>query len=145
KPINRRAWTFQEQALAQRVLFYASHTLQWRYKSGTKNLGNSLYEASGTSLGILTKEENGKLEEMRRWHTIINIYSMRDMSLPEDKLPAIAGLTERFSDVLGPEYYAGIWSNGSFNAVLNQLCWRSARGTCTRPNRYRAPSWSWAS
>ena len=63
--------------------------------------------------------------------------------MQSDKLTALAGLATYFSPVLGPGYFSGIWEQ----LFLQQLCWQSASNTTflSRPNQYRAPSWSWAS
>lgn len=40
-PVDRRAWTLQEQLLSERLLVYSTDTLQWRCKGVVANLGNS--------------------------------------------------------------------------------------------------------
>jgi hypothetical protein len=43
EPIDKRAWTLQEQMIPRQLLQYTSHTLQWKCATTTVNLGESLY------------------------------------------------------------------------------------------------------
>jgi hypothetical protein len=122
EPINTRAWTLQEQLMSQRALIYASHTLQWRCKAGTRNLGDSLHQhkyESG-SLQALSKPTLTPRESLLRWLRIVERYGPRKASFPSDKLPAIAGIAKEFSNSLGPHYYAGLWGG---NKLVLQLGW----------------------
>ena len=154
EPINKRAWTLQEQLIPNRCLIYASHTLQWRCDAGVKNLGSSLHYAISSddekyceTLSFLRRPATKREDQFTRWLRIIHIYSGRRASLATDKLTALAGIAKEFSDTLGPRYYAGLWEY----SLLLQLTWTTwfshcyTEHQCTRPITYRAPSWSWAS
>ncbi|ERF69010.1 hypothetical protein EPUS_06697 [Endocarpon pusillum Z07020] len=154
EPINKRAWTLQEQIIPNRCLIYASHTLQWRCDAGVKNLGNSLHYTSSfehgkycETISFLRRPAAKREDQFTRWLRIVHIYAARRASLVTDKLTALAGITKEFSDTLGPRYYAGLWEY----SLLPQLTWRTlprsyhSKLSCTRPITYRAPSWSWAS
>ena len=160
EPINIRAWTFQEQLLSPRLLIYASHTLQWRCRTLTCNLGGSYHSSSPSAAprlpsvqnllldGSQQKQEGRQLgpdvphSTLRHWLNIVTCYSLRKSSLPSDKLPALSALAISYAPIFGPGYLAGIWSR----SAVQQLCWRSpdSRLFFTRPPKYRAPSWSWA-
>lgn len=149
EPINKRGWTLQEQLLAPRTLTYASHTLQWRCKAGTRNLGDSIHneyaqtEAWSSSMTTLSKATPEPHDAILRWMKIVDLYSSRSISLPHDKLPGLAGIANQFISILGPNYYAGVWH--SF--FLWQLCWQTYTDKWSRAapvSTYRAPSWSWA-
>ncbi|KAI1773478.1 hypothetical protein F4818DRAFT_111189 [Hypoxylon cercidicola] len=43
------------------------------------------------------------------WHRIVGTYSQRDMSCPEDKLPAISAVAAEFSRLSRDECLAGLW------------------------------------
>jgi Heterokaryon incompatibility protein (HET) len=68
EPINKRAWTLQEQFIPHRFLIYAFHTLQWRYNAGVQNLGRSSHYAAysddlkscETLLTLRDELQNGK-------------------------------------------------------------------------------------
>jgi len=120
--INTRAWTLQEQLMSQRALIYASHTLQWRCRAGTWNLGDSLHQNryESETFQTLNKSSSTPREALLRWFRIVERYGTRKVSLPSDKLPAIAGIANEFLDSLGPHYYAGIWGG---NKLVSQLGW----------------------
>jgi hypothetical protein len=120
--INMRAWTLQEQLMSQRALIYASHTLQWRCRAGTWNLGDSLHQHryESESFQALIKPSSTPREAFLCWLRIVRRYGCRKLSLPSDKLPAIAGIAKEFFDSLGPYYYAGIWGG---NKLVLQLGW----------------------
>lgn len=153
EPIQKRAWTLQEQMLAQRVLYFGSHTLEWRCGAGKKNLEPNSIDLA-PALGQLWKSEDRLLRTMLKplpqgawnvlklWmHTVAN-YSPRTCTLDSDRLQALAGIATIFSSELGPKYYAGLW----YYYLEEQLEWHRRRGTqVAKSSSYCAPSWSWAS
>ncbi|KAM0413609.1 hypothetical protein ACHAPD_006847 [Fusarium lateritium] len=165
EPLAKRAWTLQEQLLAQRTVTYASHTMIWTCKAGTKTFDDSVhypyYDNMDTysSLNInklLMDPEDAivwKYDVLSCWCRLVSAYSLRRASLENDKLNAVAGIAlhASFAPALGPEYLAGMWT---YKLAL-QLTWYvqdhhrglpdGERLESYRPNIYRAPSWSWAS
>ncbi|KAI0658246.1 hypothetical protein C8Q70DRAFT_1055239 [Cubamyces menziesii] len=75
---------------------------------------------------------------------IVEDYSTRALSYPEDKLVACAGIAEAFGRALGSktEYLAGLWRD----SLLWDLLWTVApfSRSLDRRGDARAPSWSWA-
>ena len=160
EPINKRAWTFQEQLLSPRLLIYASHTLQWGCRTLTCNLGGSYHSPSPSGAPRLPSVQNLLLHDsqqkqegrqlgpevphsaLQHWLRLVTRYSLRRSSLPSDKLPALSALAASYAPIFGPGYLAGIWSR----SAVQQLCWTRSdnRLFFTRPPKYRAPSWSWA-
>lgn len=69
-------------------------------------------------------------------------YTARSLTKPRDRLLALSGIAEQFSS-LWPEseYKAGLWTH----ELLKSLEWRRQGELKSRPTKYRAPSWSWAS
>ena len=141
-PLSTRAWALQEQMMANRILAYNKHTLEWRCASSMMGLNNSLslnpsYDPIPKLISQLSEDPE---EALLEWLRIVQEYSHRKLSFQEDKLPAIGALAERFAAVLGP-YHAGIWQY----EFIGQLCWCSyfLQPEC-RSDKYIAPSWSWA-
>ncbi|KAJ9666654.1 hypothetical protein H2201_003313 [Coniosporium apollinis] len=62
------------------------------------------------------------------------------LTKPEDKLIALAGIVAVFQRFLG-EYLAGIWRNW----LPMDLLWCTRWKAWSRAEKFRAPSWSWAS
>lgn len=81
------------------------------------------------------------------WKTVVETYSDRLLTSPADKLPAIAGLAQRFESISGDRYLAGVWES----RLIHDLMWTASppvRARSRRPWRRvtgRAPTWSWAS
>lgn len=85
------------------------------------------------------------------WHLMVSNYSTRELTNPLDKLPALAGLAQRFQKLSNERtghYLAGHWEND----LPSSLLWHRDRFPLSlagpkpaRPTVYRAPSWSWAS
>ncbi|KAF2010216.1 HET-domain-containing protein [Aaosphaeria arxii CBS 175.79] len=150
--INQRAWTLQEQILPKRFLIFSRHTLQWRCSPtlGTKNFGDSIHfeygaddESSATSLRELSREHRNRFDALERWVKVVYKSTNRKLTLPSDKLPALATLAKTYSPYLG-NYYAGMWE---YN-LLWQMRWTTSKYEAREakaPSSYRAPSWSWTS
>ncbi|KAI9765702.1 MAG: hypothetical protein M1839_005397 [Geoglossum umbratile] len=90
------------------------------------------------------------------WYLLIEEYTLRSLTRPSDKLPALSGLARMFQSVFGTRsrYVAGIWSGD----ILNGLAWRrrnwakaEAAGEVQSADPMpqspvcSAPSFSWAS
>lgn len=82
------------------------------------------------------------LEKGLTWGYIVKEFTRREISEDKDRLPALAGLAEKFRDVTGFEYLAGIWRQELPGALL----WvRSGDDYLRSPEDRRVPPWSWAS
>ncbi|KAI1408131.1 HET-domain-containing protein [Hypoxylon sp. FL1857] len=170
EPLAKRAWTMQEQILAQRTITFTTHTMLWNCRAGTRNFGDSLYfphdldsgyndnnEKYGLNLSSLLIPEkearSHKDKALSCWLRLVTAYSLRRVTFEYDKLNAIAGIASLSSFVssLGPGYFAGMWKY----KLARQLTWYTSdwhrtlcegeKFTFYRPATYRAPSWSWAS
>jgi hypothetical protein len=79
------------------------------------------------------------------WTFLVENYTRRNLTVPSDRLPAIAGIAKKFKDSWNYEYCAGIWKQ----QFIPSLTWHrdlySERHHWPRLSQYRAPSWSWAS
>jgi hypothetical protein len=175
EPLAKRAWTMQEQLLAQCTLTFTTHTMIWRCNHGTRNAGDSLYlphtRRDGVNVNFaedtpnlytllpspFCEHETDGLPRDRDqildfWLQLVTAYSLRTCTVERDTLNAIASLASlpSFRTALGT-YCAGLWE---YN-LERQLTWRRLPTSSTiradgKPLRYRdgdfgAPSWSWAS
>lgn len=131
-----RGWTFQEWMLSPRVLHIDSMTT-WDCFEGYANEINRRYMEGAKLVRNPTQLGRGL-----SWESIVNEYSNRELAFAEDKLPALAGLAARYSQVTGHTYLAGLWRED----LPWSLLWvrRGARPTERAPDQ-RMPSWSWAS
>ncbi|TFK48919.1 HET-domain-containing protein [Heliocybe sulcata] len=152
-PVTYRGWCLQEKMLPARSLVYASDTLKFHCQTETVNIGNALCEPStGLRLPNAIYQPVGpggtplsgpeQVTYRQAWLAVIFMYTLREISVPSDKLVALAGVAEQFHLVYRDKYLAGLWQK----TLLLDLLWsRSTTDKRPRPKRYRAPSWSWAS
>ena len=68
-------------------------------------------------------------------------YTQLELSHAEDKLTALAGIAEKFHPRFSGKYLAGMWDVD----LRRSLGWTSASRFNRRAQKYRAPTWSWAS
>jgi hypothetical protein len=68
---------------------------------------------------------------------------MRELSFPDDRLPALSGLAHKMSQTLvDGDYLAGLWRRDLLRGIL----WTpDTDSPISKPERYRAPSWAWSS
>ncbi|KAJ9613113.1 hypothetical protein H2200_003054 [Cladophialophora chaetospira] len=165
EPINRRAWTLQEQALSRRLLFFPSKTRDIEFQcesSGRHSMNAVASRGGGVNLsvagghGTLSLPRNiyveageeyfNESQNLLLWKIVVGRYTRRALTEPNDKLLALAGIASQFAPTLGPTYLAGLWET----RLVFQLLWF----TCTavpvnasvqRPESYTGPSWSWSS
>lgn len=95
--------------------------------------------ALGKSKG---KKSESSLQSGLALHHLVQEYFRRNMSLPSDKLPAIAALAQDYAERRKTEYCAGLWK-GSMSLDLLWIV-QSVGLIDRRPSTYAAPSWSWA-
>jgi len=79
-----------------------------------------------------------------RWADIVNTYSVRALTDPHDKLPAIGGIAQRFQYRIGINLLRRPLGQVAPQAIALAIVGLSWTPCCRTP-RYRAPSWSWAS
>lgn len=166
EPITWRGWCYQEKVLPARSLLYASDTLKYYCQTETVNIGQALCEAStGMRLPYGTYHSpNPELKNTtaydtlrKSWLAALFQYTLRSISVPTDRLPAFAAVAEQFGILItqpqfqppfpfssppssNNNYLAGLWRP----TLLLDLLW-GVESKQSRPEPYRAPSWSWAS
>lgn len=170
RPLTTRAWCFQEQRLARRVIHMCMDEAMWSCAEGIVECqcgkcapGRHEYPYFAWQRSLVDEECSGKDKHTLWMNTIYN-YTERDLSHWTDRLPALSGLAHQFlsdskSDESGLDdevkrpfreinlgkYLAGIWSS----SLPLGLCWQAANAPgkrlSTLASRYIAPSWSWAS
>jgi hypothetical protein len=142
-----RAWALQERFLSPRVLFFGPREMF--YECNTASLcecstdqaldGGDNRRADFRKVMLSLGRDMESL--ITFWHRLVNSYSSMNLTFTEDVLPAISGLAHRLQGLTGSQYYAGIWSH----SILQDLTWMSSGSWLPRPEKYQAPTWSWAS
>ncbi|KAI0861657.1 heterokaryon incompatibility protein-domain-containing protein [Xylaria cubensis] len=159
-PVFTRAWCFQESALSPTVIEFGLLTTRIRHVSSMFGKPIVKYALDGwhnkpTSSVIVTHDilELSKTTDnalVNFWGRVIQYYSSRALSLPEDRLPALSALAETFGpyfDRGDNSYLAGLWRDSLPQALL----WVVGVPETERDSRLPlsaeayAPTWSWAS
>lgn len=169
-PLYRRAWALQEQILAQRSIVFAADGLHWRccslsanerYPEGWKTAPTEGFPALKLPLYPAMPSEYFDLDSiLQSWYRDVKEYARRFLTVPTDRLPAIAGLASIMNSALGGDrYVAGLWLSDIHRGLLwstftsdEDPKWvrlRSKDHISSRPAHppmmYVAPSFSWAS
>lgn len=186
--ISKRAWTFQERLLSPRIIHFTKDQLLWRCRADewaegyiynsyrrhnefrSDRAGNFIdraeYDAywrnrSDNKTGQVHFDTNFAAQT---WYDCVSEFSTRSLTRASDKLAAIAGLADMFSQPELGKYMAGLWGRDLFRglawlrtepALRTAEKYRSyiaskakvtlAARAYKPPSEYRAPSWSWAS
>ncbi|KAF2431518.1 HET-domain-containing protein [Tothia fuscella] len=150
EPTSMRAWTMQEHMLSCRVLIYGSQQLRFVCRSMQRTDGGNIaasLEAPGL-IRLKHDKKNGpnsdkplKAPSLLPWDKLVKEYTKRNLTNPEDKLVAFAGITSEYNKLAPDTYLAGIRRS----QLVHELMWRCVAGDRKPRPEYRAPSWSWAS
>lgn len=178
-PLQRRAWVLQERHLSPRIIHYTKKGLMWECRTAIAsehlpkmqlkaNVNSSLWHVvssnrflDGGRLELGPEDTRSCLGDDKfrrlhdRWYKIVQEYSSRVLSRPEDKLPALSGFAAEWKRMKPEdEYYAGLWKSD----ILAGLAWfpgRQKHGIRRRLPESNAtwppstpfegiPTWSWA-
>src|SRR6266536_5651673 len=108
--------------------------------------------AAGWNAGQTLREERDADSLEEEWYSWMRKFSERTPSKRTDRLPAVSGVAKRVASVLDAPYRAGHWY--SKDNFWRNICWsvkyppsefETLIEDLTKPERYIAPSWSWAS
>jgi hypothetical protein len=170
--LSSRAWVFQEQLLSPRCLMFSRKEVSWQCReleaSETHPLGTNVsphlnnYPEDSKMQCVLSGIVDDRLlfgslplqpanylswkdPRVEIWAEILTRYTSRNITVPSDKLIAIAAIAQSLSPYFGC-YYAGLWSN----PLPVSLLWHVERDehnppSSLHPPQWRTPSWSWAS
>lgn len=159
-PLAKRGWVFQEFILARRTLNFGCNQILFECSQSKccevfpqglpKHLqytANMFSEASQSKnplvwhTGTMYKTFTEPFPvAFINWGQLIWGYTNLALSYDIDKLPAVSGVAREFQKTMKCRYLAGLWEDN----LLAQLLWSSTYQGLTRPENYRAPSWSWA-
>jgi len=166
-PLSTRAWTLQERVLSTRILHHGFDQVHWECREAIKSEGNNPPFGSYLDSSQESSFHNGWLSRISydlmpesvfdsqflgqhghprshhdSWYGMVQEYTQRQLSYSDDKLPALSGLANAYSKRHGVDYVAGLWAQDLWVGLL----WYSRNNeSLSRPQSYRAPSWSWAS
>ena len=100
---------------------------------------------------FVSKRDAKVIYSFEIWSRIVEIYSKTHLTCDKDKLIAISGIAIKMSSLIECNFVAGLW----WRYLASQLLWRvepvfnpknrTFTHPSSRPEAYRAPSFSWAS
>jgi len=154
-PLDTRAWALQERMLSPRLLGFRScelyygcqlHHESFDLSTGQSKVARDVFSTMDSVQELVKNNFGGQpanRKDISAWHSAAEDYSNRNLSFPEDKLLEISGIADQFvkDAVLDVDdrYLGGLWGK----ALPGDLLWVCLNPR-KRPDKYRAPSWSWA-
>jgi hypothetical protein len=154
--LGTRAWALQEHLLSPRLIYFGNDYLAWkclttcislvselRFASAEMRLPNKLFD--NTNNEILSRDKLALT-----WKNVVEDYSGRALTVPEDRLPALSGVASELQHCFPSQnaYYAGLWEM----ILIRQIGWfnreheSKASGLRVPMERKRqGPTWSWVS
>lgn len=166
--LSQRGWTMQECYLPHRILHFAKEEIIWEcnvtsvcecgnaskhefWKGAAFSLVNR-WTSPSTNVDQehiidITDYLHGSTTEglCWIWERLVEQYTLRTLTVDDDKLPAISGLARFIQSRLSvgsDNYVAGIWKA---SLLVGLLWFVTGKPMPSRPTKWRAPSWSWAS
>ncbi|RHZ71951.1 hypothetical protein CDV55_108175 [Aspergillus turcosus] len=168
-PLAGRGWEIVERMLAPRILHVTRRQLIWECASGFQFEASGIVDkgrgsgqsrqryVKGVVQPYIDRVFQGQIKEvgdvgeevdvstrvarLEAWHRCVDAFSTGSVSVPSDKLLAMAPLAAVINDGSLGEYIAGIWSSD----IAFGLGWSRPYGILRPAPEYRAPTWSWAS
>ncbi|TGJ80113.1 hypothetical protein E0Z10_g8659 [Xylaria hypoxylon] len=164
-PLMTRAWVYQERMLSPRVLHFGYYELFFECSTESYcecgNIGflgpteevpllnlRKMYSSALESVvprsGKLSNRLWVKLKRYfigRMWRSLVMAYTALDLTIANDRLPAISGVARVFAQKTRSLYLAGLFKD----TLLDDLLWVTYNCEKSRLVEWRAPSWSWAS
>ncbi|KAF2655341.1 hypothetical protein K491DRAFT_553758, partial [Lophiostoma macrostomum CBS 122681] len=143
-PLLDRSWVLQERILSPRVVHFGNEELWWECSGALtcecgEGTGKRKYTTSIPPTRRNIHDLDGNLHGPA-WNEIVNEYTELQLSFQSDIFPALQGLAKSMQAQTKPRYLAGLWED----TLLFDLTWLSHQ-VSKRPDKWRAPSWSWAS
>ncbi|KAK2600136.1 hypothetical protein QQS21_005151 [Conoideocrella luteorostrata] len=164
-PLTKRGWTLQERELSSRIVHYSRDSIRWECGAARASLefpwgdhfsfdAGRLFDGGSSDRPALIGPPRSPSQPMDAitkqrisWFELVHRYSSRSLTNQGDILPAVSGIARSIAAQTSDEYFAGLWKSYFAHCLLWASDWHVGRGFTqhSRPPRYLAPSWSWAS
>ncbi|KAK4168865.1 heterokaryon incompatibility protein-domain-containing protein, partial [Cladorrhinum sp. PSN259] len=156
--LEARGWVFQETLVSVASLYITDNRLVWDccsvvcaqggessaarlWAHPTDSMTPKAIWADQKLISRLDSSPTKNLDVLRIWYEWVVMFSHRDLSNVNDKLPAMAGLASRLQAVSSATYAAGLWEED----IHVGLIWSAKKSEGLMRPGNGAPSWSWAS
>jgi hypothetical protein len=148
--LTSRAWALQEHVLSTRIMHYTATELLFECKTSCRCECTPSRKPLPTTPAIIPRaiarrhKHDGAVWDA--WHRIVEQYSKRDLTVANDKLPAISGVANKVKEAMSSPYIAGVWEHNLAPDLLWSTCSTAMPDAhYFAPETYCAPSFSWAS
>ncbi|KAL4731217.1 hypothetical protein ACLX1H_000179 [Fusarium chlamydosporum] len=151
--LQSRGWVFQEGLCSSRGLYISCrHDLWWGCRTMIDTIDACKPPITGDTdhaFNPLTLRRSFFLDDGEMsaqdfaftWYDWMEQYTLRDLTLRTDRLPAVAGMAKYIAKVSEMKYTAGLWEGD----LLCGLVWHRGGSDYARRMPGSAPTWSWAS
>ncbi|KAI1764587.1 HET-domain-containing protein [Hypoxylon sp. FL1150] len=161
QPIATRGWTLQESLLSRRILIFSSRQLYFTCNVANASCGGlepmltprvmTSYESRAVGIHTFSGLRSYPLRTI--WKVVVQEYSKRYLGFATDKLPAVAAMASRLSNMARERsqelwYLAGLMLDSSeleSYAWCAEFLWVVTQTEETKHVPGRGPSWSWSS
>jgi hypothetical protein len=155
-PLMNRGWVFQERLLSRRFLCFAANEVHWECLedvacSCSTTADGFKYHSQSSKPALLncppSKFSFAKLDDLPReelwslWRQLVKQYTRRELTFPDDKLPALAGLADKFRAAGAGDYVHGLWED----SIEKDMLWYNLGYNISELRPRKGPSWSWIS
>ncbi|KAI8941916.1 hypothetical protein NX059_000030 [Plenodomus lindquistii] len=152
---STRAWTFQEEQLSKRRLYFGKSRMYLCCPMKTQVESSYSRNADTVQFQNVLEEFKNVTDFVRlydMWIELVKDYALRGLTYQKDKFAAIAGLASQVEQLTGDVYIAGLWKEDLLRGLLwkeggrperETVVSRRSRATSTSTND-TFPSWSWA-
>jgi hypothetical protein len=148
-PLLRRGWTLQECLLSRRIVHFTAEEMFWACRTVNEcecsfwwDLPSLPFKNLRSPKYLTAARSSGEAEYTDLWHAIVSEYSSSSLTYETDCFPALQGIGKQLYQLKKSAYVAGLWEN----SIIHDLLWYSDhKDKSCRPQKWRAPSWSWAS
>ncbi|KAH7395597.1 heterokaryon incompatibility protein-domain-containing protein, partial [Cadophora sp. MPI-SDFR-AT-0126] len=157
--LESRAWCLQERLLSTRVINMGKSEILFECRTGHQRESSALLGDSFATQGfyrfgpdrlkrVLDGLESDPKSAERApgvWYDLVQQYSRRNLTNPEDMLPAILGVAEQVKTYTGLTYMYGLWKEDMARGLL----WANDRRSFSEVSEEERqqtgePGWSWA-
>lgn len=154
--INTRGWVLQERILSPRVLYFSKRQIFWECLErscsesypkgmlGPNPKAVAQFKRCIVRAGFLEPRKKSKHMLFQMWTDIVSAYSCTRLTFANDKLVAFSAIAKSMKMAVDDDYIVGMWRQRLDFELLWSLIPFHAKNA-TKPDIYRAPSWSWMS
>jgi hypothetical protein len=154
---NKRAWTFQEEKLSSRLLYFGKYRMHFscKHQLYSENHPENMDSRLGVRSFIAQSDPKTSTEIASKafyddWVLLSAQYNKRILSHENDKLPALSGMAKYVGDIIQDEYVVGMWRKDLHRSLLwvrFATCetWSEFQENLACPSAANMPSWSWLS